>query len=320
MRKNYLQGVLFCLIATLSWGTMFPVMTRVLVKTDPFTFTAFRYTIAGIAFLILLLVKEGPVALNLKGERVFLAWLFGTAGFAGFGFLVFFGQKLAGPTGALTASIMMATMPLLSLLVNWAIRHNRPPLLTFCFILLSFCGVALVITKGDFASVLFAPQNYGANIPVILGALCWVLYTIGASFFPKWSPYRYTTITTLLGLTSIYAVNLILIERGFISMPSVATIFSIAPHLIYMALVAGFIGVLSWNMGNKIITPLNGVLFMDIVPITAFSISAIQGIVPQNTQILGACLTASALILNNLYQRSLMVKKESTVATLAIGR
>lgn len=278
MRKNYLQGVLFCLIATLSWGT------------------------------------------NLKGERIFLACLFGTAGFAGFGFLVFFGQKLAGPTGALTASIMMATMPLLSLLVNWVIRHNRPRLLTFCFILLSFCGVALVITKGDFASVLLAPQNYGANIPVILGALCWVLYTIGASFFPKWSPFRYTTITTLLGLTSIYAVNLILIESGYISVPSFGTIYSIVPHLIYMSLVAGFIGVLSWNMGNKIITPLNGVLFMDIVPITAFSISAIEGIVPKNAQILGACLTASALILNNLYQRSLMVKKEPAGAALVMGR
>jgi len=42
----------------------------------------------------------------------------------------------------------------------------------------------------------------------------------------------------------------------------VATVIAISPHLLYMSLVAGFIGVLSWNMGNKIITPLNGVLFI----------------------------------------------------------
>jgi hypothetical protein len=56
-------------------------------------------------------------------------------------------------------------------------------------------------------------------------------------------------------------------------------------------------------MGNKIITPLNGVLFMDVVPVTAFIISALTGLVPHPTQVYGAMITATALILNNLYQR-----------------
>lgn len=308
MQRNYLSGVLFCLIATVAWGTMFPVMTQVLVKMDPFTFTAMRYSIAGLAFLILLLVKEGKGALNLGGERIILAWFLGTAGFAGFGFLVFLGQKLAGPTGALTASIMMATMPMLGLLVNWAVRRARPPVYSFFFILLSFSGVAMVITKGNLSSILSAPQSYAANIPLAFGALCWVIYTVGASFFPKWSPYRYTTITTALGLPSIFTVNIILIAMGHIETPSIATVISIIPHLVYMALVAGFIGVLSWNIGNKIITPLNGVLFMDVVPVTAFVISALTGVVPQNGQIFGASMTAMALIMNNIFQRRRMMK------------
>jgi drug/metabolite transporter (DMT)-like permease len=313
----YWKGVLFCLVATVSWGAMFPIMTGALARIDPFTFTALRYTIAGAAFLLLLLAKEGPAALNLKGERVFLAWVLGSLGFAGFGFLVFLGQQLAGATGALTASIMMATMPLLGLLVNWAIRRVRPPVYSFAFILLSFCGVALVITKGHVLSVLSAPQDYAANIPLILGALCWVLYTVGGSFFPKWSPYRYTTITTLLGLTSIFAVNAVLIATGTIAVPSVATVVSVAPHLVYMALVAGFVGVLSWNLGNKIITPLNGVLFMDVVPVTAFTISALSGVVAENAQVVGATVTATALILNNLYQRRRMAKATAAPAPIA---
>jgi Sulfatase len=40
------------------------------------------------------------------------------------------------------------------------------------------------------------------------------------------------------------------------------------------------IAVLSWNMGNKIITPVNGVLFMNVVPVAAFAVSALSGIVP----------------------------------------
>lgn len=310
---NYLKGILFCLVATLSWGTMFPIMTHALAMIDPFTFTAMRYTIAGVAFVLLLHANEGAQAFRLKGERLGLAWLFGTAGFAGFGFLVFYGQQLAGTTGALTASIMMATMPLLGLLVNWSLRGVKPPLFSFGFIGLSFCGVALVITKGDIMGVLAQPQNYSANVPLILGALCWVLYTVGGTYFPKWSPYKYTAVTTALGLTSIYAIVAVMLLTGFVPVPSAAAIVSVSPHLLYMALVAGFVGVLSWNMGNKIITPLNGVLFMDVVPTTAFIISALTGVVATNAQIAGAMCTVTALVLNNLFQRRRMSKPAQPV-------
>ena len=264
MRQNYLKGVFFCLVATISWGAMFPVMTGALERIDPFTFTALRYTIAGAVFLSLLIVREGCGALKLKGERIFLAWFLGGAGFAGFGFLVFLGQRMAGPTGALTASIMMATMPMLGLLVNWAVRRTSPPMGSFCFILLSFCGVALVITKGEFGGIVAEPENYAAAIPLLLGALCWVIYTVGGSLFPHWSSYRYTAVTTLLGLTTVYSVTAVLLLTGMISPPSAGTLIDIMPHLLFMALIAGFVGVLSWNLGNKIITPMNGVLFMDV--------------------------------------------------------
>ena len=112
--QHYSRGVLFCLIATISWGAMFPVMNSALQHIDPFTFTSLRYSIAGLVFLALLVWREGAAALNLKGERIGLAWFFGTAGFAGFGFLVFLGQQMAGKEGALTASITMAKASLVA--------------------------------------------------------------------------------------------------------------------------------------------------------------------------------------------------------------
>ena len=126
---------------------------------------------------------------------------------------------------------------------------------------------------------------------------------------PKWSPYKYTTITTLLGLITVFAVNVILIEFDIVALPSASTVLEVGPHLIYMALIAGFVGVLSWNMGNKIITPMNGVLFMDVVPITTFIISSLTGVKPERDQVIGAILTTSALILNNLYQRYRIAKQ-----------
>ncbi|EDY5736365.1 DMT family transporter [Salmonella enterica] len=303
--NTYLKGLICCLLATVSWGAMFPVMTHALTRIDPFNFTTLRYSIAGIAFALLLMYREGRTAFRLKGERWGLAWLFGTFGFAGFGFLVFLGQHLAGPDGALTASIMMATMPMLGLLTIWVLKKNRPRARTFGFILLSFSGVVLVITNGNMLSVLHSPVSLTANLLLIAGALCWVLYTIGGSYFPDWSPVRYTTLTTLLGMISVAAIDLLLMLTGTISVPDAASVTSVIPHLLYMALVAGLMAVLCWNIGNSIITATNGVLFMDVVPVTAFIVSALNGVVPTHVQIVGATITATALILNNLSQRKL---------------
>lgn len=303
MPVQYLLGSIYCLIATISWGCMFPVMTEALKHVDPFNFTAIRYSIAVIAFLIVLLKREGLSAVSLKNERYVLAWLFGTAGFAGFGFLVFLGQEMSGPTGALTASIMMATMPLISLLVNWLLRGAKPPPVSIALIVLSFIGVVTVITGGNFFNLFHDGFQFAANGCLILGALCWVIYTTGASYFPKWSPYRYTTMTTLLGLISVFVIDAVLIATGHVAVPNQAALVAVVPHLLYTALIAGFVGVLGWNLGNRIVTPMNGVLFMDVVPLTAFVVSALTGTIPAHAQIVGALISASALILNNLYQR-----------------
>lgn len=311
MNTKYSRGVLFCLIATLSWGGMFPVMTVALRRIDPFTFTCLRYAIAGIAFMIVLYAVEGWGGFKLKGERIWLAWFFGTAGFAGFQFLVFLGQKMAGKDGALTASIMMATMPMLGFLVNWVARRVRPPGGALGFILLSFAGVTLVVTKGHYSQLVQHPSVYGADGLIIFGALCWVIYTVGAAFFPQWSPYKYTTITTGLGLGSSVVITAVLLATGAIDMPGGSDVIAISPQLAYMATAAGFVGVLCWNLGNKILTPLNGVLFMDIVPVTAFTVSAIQGVHAGSIQIAGASITALALVGNNIYLRHRMTPTTS---------
>lgn len=302
VQPRYSRGALYCVIATVSWGAMFPVMGHALTHVDPFIFASLRYGLAVVAFVALLLWMEGRDGLTLKGERAFLAWLFGTAGFAGFGFLAFLGQQLAGKDGALTASIISATMPMLTLLVNWVLRKAVPPVYSFLFILMSFVGVVLVITKGDVLGLVQQPHN-AANILIVLGVLCWVLYTVGATFFPAWSAIKYTTMTTLLGLTSVFAINGFLYVSDLVPVPSADAIASVVPDLMYMAFAAGFVGVLSWNSGNKILTPVNGMLFINLVPLTAFVISAIQGLVPTPAQVVGAGLTTGALILNNLYLR-----------------
>jgi drug/metabolite transporter (DMT)-like permease len=300
---RYWQGIASCLAATIMIGVMFPVMTDALEHIDPFTFTSLRYFIAGIGFLILLRHREGPGAMRAGGESLLLAWFLGSIGFCGFGSFVFLGQQLAGPQGALNASIMMATQPMMGLFVNALVRRTAPPLFSFVFVALSFAGVALVITRGDVRAALHEPQHYAASALIVLGALCWVVYTFGSAYFARWSALKYTTMTTWLGLTTIVGVNVALIAMHVIAAPTLETLQSVAPHLIYMGPIAGFVAILCWISGNRILGPMNGVLFMDVVPITAFVVSALIGVVPNLAQIIGVSLTAAALLMNNVYLR-----------------
>lgn len=303
MSSKYSRGVLLCVTAAACFGGMFPVMTSALKRIDPFTFTCMRYTIAGLVFFGILIAREGRGALNLKGERIGLAWFLGTSGFVGFQFLVFLGQKLVGEKGALVGSIMMVTQPLLGFFVTWVVRKIAPPKGVVVFILMSLLGVVLVITNGHLKVLIQNPGEYAADGLIVLGALCWVIYTMGASFFPHWTPVKYTAVTTGLGLIGAYVLTAIIVGTGLVSMPSVSTVLHITPELGYMALVAGVLGVLSWNFGNRALGPLNGVLFMDVVPITSFAISVGEGIQPGGMQFVGAGISACALVLNNLYLR-----------------
>lgn len=300
---RYWKGVALCLSATVLMGAMFPVMTDALTKVDPFTFTSLRYLIAGIAFATLLRQREGSRAFGANGHSLRTAWLLGSIGFCGFGSFVFLGQQLAGPDGALDASIMMATQPMMGLLLGAWLCRGAPPLLSLVFVALSFAGVSLVITRGDLPAAIHGPQHYAASGLIVIGALCWVVYTFGSARFTRWSALKYTTMTTWLGLTTIFAVNAILIALHAVPAPTFAALRSIAPHLLYMGPVAGFGAILFWVSGNRILGPTNGVLFMDVVPITAFVVSALTGVVPIPAQIAGATLTAAALIMNNLYLR-----------------
>lgn len=123
MKKNQILGIVMCLIATLSWGGMFPVMQDTLKHIDTFNFTFLRYGSASIIFLIVLSIVEGKKSFEVKGNKGKLL-LLGTLGFAGFNFLVFLGQKLAGASGAIIASIMMGVQPLIATLFNWILNKK----------------------------------------------------------------------------------------------------------------------------------------------------------------------------------------------------
>jgi len=302
MTKKYLLGIVLCLIAVFSWGGMFPVMAPALKIMDPFYFTLFRYGTVAVIFAIILLFVEGKSAFKSDGNFLKL-WLFGTSAFAGFSFLVFLGQKTAGPSGSIIASVMMAIQPLLGVLVGWVYRGVKPTIVSLISMIVAAIGVFMVVTKGDLSVLYKGDNTVFALVLILLGALCWVIYTTSGGDFKQWSILRYSTLTSIYGVLSVIVILFVATLMGWLSVPSFGQISGVSGALIYMISFAGVIAVFAWNLGNRIIGPINGILFMNLVPITSFVISIVNGYKISGFELAGVSITILALVGNNIYNR-----------------
>ena len=286
------------LTAALVWGAMFTITATTLDRVDAVHLTALRYIGAVAIFLALLAAIEGRRSLSLEGRGLKVLAL-GTAGFAGFNLLSVAALDHIGPE---QAALVVATAPLVTHLVRWARDGERPLGVQLACVVAAFVGVALVITKGDPAAIVDGGFGIG-HLMVLVGVVAWVRYTLGAAELPGWSPLRFTTLTAALGLVSILGITLVGDLAGWLSPPSAGDVGAIVPQLGYLIVFGAVVGVLAWNAGVRRLGPANAALFMNLVPVTAFTIEAFRGTTPQMVEVAGAALTVGALVTANLAGR-----------------
>lgn len=295
--SSFILGVLLLILTAVSWGAMFPITKNALKHTDAVTITLIRYGIAALIFIGILVIKEGARSL-MPDKNFWKLWLFGTLGFAGFSILAFAGLSM---TKAEHGAIIMSLMPLLTAIMIWVLKRQKPRKITFISIILALTGVFLVITKGSLSSIY--DGNLFAGLIILLGAFCWVTYTIGASYVRNYSSLRYTAISCFLGSLSILFIAICLYSLNIISVPHIHTLSEIKYELLYLIIIAGVFAVFAWNKGITTLGPLNGILFINLVPITAFLIGLANGVSFNNIEIVGMILTIFSIIMNNVASR-----------------
>jgi len=178
----------------------------------------------------------------------------------------------------------------------------RPARATLAFLGVALLGALLVVTNGRFTGV-FAGGTGVGDVLMFLGAVSWVIYSLGAAEFPSWSPLRYTALTCMLSLPAILGLTMIATATGYVSTPSAGDVESVGWQLAYIIGIASVLGVLSWNAGNKLLGVTNGMLFINFVPVTVFAIRIAQGHHFQPIEFVGATLVIGALIANNVVVR-----------------
>jgi drug/metabolite transporter (DMT)-like permease len=289
-KRSAAGGAALAATAGLSWGGMFPVAKHGLRHVDAFHMTSIRYTLASLAFVALLAAREGRRAIGFEGRGLRL-FVLGSLGFAGFNLLSYVGL---GHTRPQNAALVVATMPFLTLLVLRVRDGVRVAPAKLALMAVGFVGVVGVISRGSAGELVHGGVGGGEAL-VLLGALCFVFYTLGAREFPGWSPLRFTALSATLGTVTVVAITEAATIAGWEATPSGHDLAAAGPALAYIVVFGAVIAVLAWNSAVQRLGAATAVLFNNLVPITAFAIAIAGGYTPNGYELGGAALTLAAL-------------------------
>lgn len=310
VNRRSLTGAALCFVAAASWGAMFPAAHAAFVHLDPFYFTIIRYGTVTLLLMATLLWKEGRRAFRFEGNGGRL-WFYGTMAFAVYNLLIFLGQDWMGEPGIMAASVGEALMPMIAVAIGWLFFRQKTHPFTLGCVLAALAGALLVMTKGRFAAFFAAAEQVIPSLFILVAVTGWVLYTMGAGRFPGWSALRYSTLSCMLGTATAGAVTAGMTLAGAAAVPSAGDVAAAAPHMLFMIAFPGFIALLGWNAGVKRLSPLSGLLFINVVPVTTIAVSLFQGHEVTWSDLAGTGLITAALLSRYLFASRIEKKPAS---------
>jgi drug/metabolite transporter (DMT)-like permease len=298
MQSRFATGVALALVAVLLWGAQFPIAKSAFPVVDPYHVSAIRYAAATLLLVPVVAWLEGRGALRYYG-RLRPASLIAVIGMCGSPLLVFAGLGLTRPEHA---AIIVSLQPSMTAIADWALHGRRPADFTLGCIATAFVGVVLVVTKGDPALALGRGELLGDCL-VLVGAACWVVYTMGTERFRGWSTLKLTVLTLIPGSIALVLATAALVALGVARVPGLREAASVGPQLAFLAFGGVALGMICWNAGTRRIGALNSMLMLNLVPVVVFAIGFAQGQRFAPVELAGAGLVIAALAANNLYLR-----------------
>ena len=255
--KTYLK----LLFAMLVWGGTFTSARLLGNELDPAISAFLRFLLASSFMLLLLYFKEGRLPAITK--RQFLPILgMGLTGITLYNLLFFYGLV---HTEAGRGSLITATNPLLTALgATFIFKEKFTPIRIFGFLLCIF-GAILIISKGDFSTLL--NDGIGKGELAFIGcAFSWAAYTlIGRFMSDKLSSLAVIAYASCTGTVILFFAAL---NADLFGAIGVLTL-NASENLLYLSLLATVIGFVWFQDGVKTLGAAKAAVFIYFMPVSA---------------------------------------------------
>lgn len=173
------------------WGFSYISTKYLLTFFSPFQLSATRYALAVIIMLVIGIVTGRLRPIPVKD------WLFlGLAAFTGIFLYFIFENSGLRLTTAGIGSLIIATIPVLNVIVNALFLKKQSSMIVWFGVVLSIIGVFLVIKGGSD----FSFKSLIGNLLVIGAAFCWVAYTMfNQPLSQKYDAFSLNTYQAIIG-------------------------------------------------------------------------------------------------------------------------
>lgn len=182
------------LAAVIFWGFSFIATKVTLEEVHPFTLLTVRYAIGALLLLFVQLGREKSFLKAFSPRDWIYIFILAAIGVSGLGLLQAYGLLF---TTAINTGWIIAINPVLITLAARFFLGEAITARKVFGILLGFCGIFLIISKGVFSISLFRMASTYGDLLVLASALAWCGFTIGGKgFISRFSPLA--TVTTIM--------------------------------------------------------------------------------------------------------------------------
>lgn len=194
MQQRSLVGLLAITFTAIIWGLSFLSIKVSVAVLPPMTLALSRFLIASVILKVVLGLAEPQTALSKKDYP-----LMAVAGVVGVTLYFFFENNGVKFTTASAASLIIATIPILTLVADYIFCGNKLSTLKTFSVALSTIGVYLIVAVDNLSS-----SNLKGNLLMFGAALCWVVYTlVTRPLSKKYSQLAVVTYQTLFGTLAL---------------------------------------------------------------------------------------------------------------------
>ncbi|RNM09934.1 DMT family transporter [Dickeya undicola] len=273
------------------WGSNFNVIAELDANLPPIISSMIRFVIASVIFSLTFFFFRGKnIALTIKDMLSFA--VLGFLGVFCFNYTIFVGMK---STSAINGALIMANMPLASILFSRLLLNVKVTLLQYIGLMLGLFGVFLVIAKGNVAALRYNSGDIWLAVSCVCGGLYAVLTKKLIAHVP---PVQATRWTILFG-TAFMLVSAALtqdINYDYLSISRLSYTL-----LAYMAIAGTVLAYYFWVKGCQQLGPEKASVTTNLMPVFTLVISFMMGKSIESVQITGMVVIIIGVLMGTGY-------------------
>jgi drug/metabolite transporter (DMT)-like permease len=303
MRKHRLFPVLMVLFAVFVWGISFVSTKIVLAELPPVSIAFFRQLIAILPLLFILRLSGESLRISKKEIPLFFVAAF-------FGLVLYFVFENSGLqyTSASNAAMLVAAIPVFTLIIESITGHRHLPLFTLAMVLISIGGVYLVLFQDGMPD--FSSKTFLGNMLVFGAMVSWIAYTyISKSLGRKYSSLKITSIQTLCSIPLF--VPFLLREIHAWKVPSEP----VALQLVFLGILCSAGAYVAFLYGLQKLGPILPSAFLNLLPVVTILTGMVMlAEIPSWSQVIGASLIIGSLTALTIKGRKTAIKEVADVS------